>query len=169
MKILISEIPDDGLELDISEKITSESLKSDFPVFAKISIERSNSEVIIKGAIKSEIEQQCSRCLRNYTIEISTPIMAIYHPIEDINKEEQYELKEEELETGFYKNDILDIDEILIEQLLLNIPMKPLCSPDCKGLCPKCGTDLNVTSCNCNTAEIDPRLEVLKKLLERKE
>ncbi len=169
MKISISEIPEEGLELDISEKISSESLKSILPVFAKIRIDRSESEVIIRGSVKGEIEQQCSRCLKNYTIEISSPIVVVYHPIEDINKEEQYELKGEELETGFYKNDILDTDEILIEQLLLNIPMKPLCSPECKGLCPKCGTDLNVSSCNCITTEIDPRLEVLKKLLDRKE
>lgn len=59
----------------------------------------------------------------------------------------------------------LDLDELLREDILLDLPSKYLCSPDCKGLCPKCGKNLNEGDCGCDRKEIDPRLEVLKSLL----
>ena len=58
-----------------------------------------------------------------------------------------------------------DLDELLREDILLDLPSKYLCSPDCKGLCPKCGKNLNEGDCGCDRKEIDPRLEVLKSLL----
>ena len=62
------------------------------------------------------------------------------------------------------EDSMLDIDEALIEDMILNFPLKILCDEDCKGLCPKCGIDLNTGSCSCVTKEIDPRLAVLLKL-----
>ena len=62
----------------------------------------------------------------------------------------------------------IDADEALTEQILLELPLKHLCKEDCKGLCPKCGTDLNKSTCNCETKEPDPRFDVLRKLLENK-
>lgn len=59
----------------------------------------------------------------------------------------------------------LDLDELLREDILLEMPSKYLCGPDCKGLCPKCGKNLNEGNCGCDRREIDPRLEVLKDLL----
>ena len=60
----------------------------------------------------------------------------------------------------------LDVDELLRADILLELPSKYLCKPDCRGLCPKCGKNLNSGSCDCNTHQIDPRLEVLKQLID---
>lgn len=60
----------------------------------------------------------------------------------------------------------IDIDELVTTDILLELPSKHLCSDYCKGLCPKCGTDLNKSTCSCITKDIDPRLEALKKLLD---
>ena len=60
----------------------------------------------------------------------------------------------------------IDLDELLTADILLELPSKFLCSDNCKGLCPKCGANLNETTCNCTTKQIDPRLEVLKQLIE---
>ena len=60
----------------------------------------------------------------------------------------------------------LDLDELIRADILLELPTKFLCSPDCKGLCPKCGRNLNEGPCGCNTHQMDPRLEVLKKLID---
>lgn len=166
MKIIISEIPEEGLELELTEKISSdESIKLLSPVKASLRIDKKGSEVIITGRAKGTVELQCSRCLKTFGMDIDSVIDVVYHPASEINKEEHYELKGDELDTGFYKNDILNTEDLLKEQLVLNIPMKPLCSEDCKGLCPKCGADLNVTQCNCAASEIDSRLAVLKQLL----
>lgn len=169
MKVIISEIPADGVEFELTEKISSESINVLSPVHAFVRIDKKESEVIVKGVINCNVEQECSRCLNPLSMDIKSQINVVYHSDKDIIKEGHYELKSDELDTGFYKNDILDIDELLIEQLLLNIPMKPLCSPNCKGLCPKCGIDLNLTQCNCEISEINPQLALLKQLLKRKE
>lgn len=65
------------------------------------------------------------------------------------------------------ENDCVDVDSALIEAISLNMPMTFLCSSECKGLCPKCGADLNEGKCACPEKEIDPRLEILKKLLDK--
>ena len=64
------------------------------------------------------------------------------------------------------KDGFIDADDTLIEQILLELPLKHLCREDCKGLCPKCGADLNTTQCSCDTSDPDPRFDVLRKLLE---
>lgn len=60
----------------------------------------------------------------------------------------------------------LDLDELVRADILLELPTKNLCTPDCKGLCPKCGTNLNSGSCECDTHQIDSRLEILKQLID---
>ena len=60
----------------------------------------------------------------------------------------------------------LELDELVISDILLELPLKFLCSEDCKGLCYKCGADLNVSECSCDTRPVDPRLEVLRQLLD---
>lgn len=169
MKITVSEIPEEGIELELKESLTLEPYNFLSPVHASIRIDKRETEVIVRGVIKGEVEQQCSRCVKNFSMSITAPIDVIYHPAEDIQREEHHELLTDELDTGFYKNGILDTDDLIREQFLLNMPMKPLCSPDCKGICPKCGADMNIAACNCMVSEIDSRLEVLKQLLIKKE
>lgn len=170
MKIIVSEIPEKGMELELSEKIESDTdLKILSPVRALIRIDKKNSEIFLKGTLSVTLQQQCSRCLKTFDTEMKIDIDTLYRPSKEIDVEEHYELKSDELETAFYKNDEIDIDDLLKEQILLNLPMKPLCSEQCKGLCPKCGADLNITQCKCEISEVDERLAVLKQLLKRKE
>ena len=75
---------------------------------------------------------------------------------------EELELKKEELEISHYYGDFVDLVPILCEQIILLIPIKPLCSPECKGLCPQCGTNLNYSSCDCPRCCIDSRMAALK-------
>lgn len=170
MKIIVSEIPEKGMDLELSEKIESDTdLKILSPVQALIRIDKKNSEIFLKGTLSVTLQQQCSRCLKIFDTEMKIDIDTLYRPSKEIDVEEHYELKSDELETAFYKNDEIDINDLLKEQILLNLPMKPLCSEQCKGLCPKCGTDLNITQCKCEVSEVDERLAVLKQLLKRKE
>lgn len=64
------------------------------------------------------------------------------------------------------QDDKLDLDELVRADILLELPTKFLCSEDCKGLCSVCGKNLNDGACNCNLHQVDPRLEVLKKLID---
>jgi len=91
-----------------------------------------------------------------------------YSPLEGLLEEERQELQAGDMETGFYREGELDLGEIVREQLLLNIPMRPLCGESCKGLCPHCGANLNETTCGCEQKSIDPRMKALEKLLTKR-
>ena len=73
------------------------------------------------------------------------------------------EVEEEDLETSYYRDDQIDLNELLREQFYLALPMKPLCREDCTGLCPQCGTNLNTGTCACAPQWEDPRLAPLRE------
>ncbi|MBF0329792.1 MAG: DUF177 domain-containing protein [Nitrospirae bacterium] len=169
MKITVSEINEDGLELELNEQVESDAINLLSPVHGVLRIGRIAAEVTVKGVANCRVGLQCSRCLKNFDLEINSRIDDVYRPIKEMEKEVHAELKGDELDIGFYRDDVLDTDEIFLEQLLLDVPMKPLCSKDCKGICPECGADLNDMQCDCEPGDGDPRFAVLKKLKERKE
>jgi len=76
------------------------------------------------------------------------------------------EVTEDDLDTSVYRDDQIDVNEVLREQFYLVLPMKPLCREDCAGLCPQCGTNLNGGACGCEPPVEDPRLAPLRKLMK---
>jgi uncharacterized protein len=169
MKIIVSEIPEEGLELELKDDIQSDVVRIVSPVKSVLRLDKIEDEVIIKGTLSADAELECSRCLKHFPTRISSQVNVVYHPVREIVKSEQHELKSAELDTVFYTDNLIETDDLLREQLILNLPMKPLCSQDCKGFCPQCGADLNISGCGCETKETDYRFEVLKKLKKEKE
>jgi uncharacterized protein len=166
MKIVIADIPDEGLIVDLQEKLTPEDVSLSCVAAARLSLHKVGGEIVITGALKTAMDLQCSRCLKEFRQELDIPVNVVYHPIEEAG-DERHALRDDEMDMGFYKGEELDLRELLKEQVLLNEQMKPLCSEQCKGICPKCGTDLNTGQCTCGGKEIDPRLEALKNLLDK--
>jgi uncharacterized protein len=164
MKIIVSEIPVEGLDIELRETIKSDA--SSFPARAQMKIKKVGAEVVISGTIEADLELQCSRCLKDFRSMLTIPVNVVYNPVEILKGEDKHELKLDELDMGFYSGNELDLLDLIKEQIILNLSMKPLCSKSCKGICLKCGTDLNANSCSCTDKGIDPRLEVLKKLLK---
>jgi uncharacterized protein len=169
MKILVSDITDEGLDLEFEETVRSESLALLSPVRVTLRIDKFGGEVLAKGEVKTRIGLQCSRCLKNFPQDVDITVNVVYHPAAELKDDEKHEIKDDELDMGFYQGDELDVQDLVMEQILLSVPMKPLCRESCKGICPTCGTDLNIQPCSCERKEVDPRLEVLKKLLDGKE
>ena len=89
-----------------------------------------------------------------------------YVPAIDSAKEAEREIAEDDLTTAFYSEGALDVIDMLREQFVLVLPMKPLCAQSCRGLCPDCGANLNRTECGCKPVWDDPRLAPLKGLLK---
>lgn len=169
MKIVVDDIPEGGLSLDLS--IEGDKLKGkdaggfdfDFigPVEAHLDLTKAKADVSVTGEIKARIKLECSRCLKEfeYPLEINFYDYFVRGNAEHGEKE----LKPEDLEVDFLEGPELDTTDIVIAQLALEAPTKPLCSTDCKGLCPTCGADLNQGPCGCeNIEKVDPRLAVLK-------
>jgi|WetSurMetagenome_2_1015567.scaffolds.fasta_scaffold00340_17 uncharacterized protein len=169
MKIIISEIPDEGIEVVLTDHLQSDAVRIVSPVEASLRIDKVETDLVASGDLSSAVELQCARCLKNFELKIASPFSVVYHPAGQIGRHEQHELKSDELDTVFYTGDIFDTDDLLKEQLILNLPMKPLCSPDCKGFCPVCGADLNISACDCRPGETETRFEILKKLKTEKE
>ena len=166
MKILITDIPEEGLDLDFTETFVAEEVALVSPVKAHLELTKTFSEIIITGSVKAEMELECSRCLKKYRRFMDEPVHVVYHPLAEIGAD-RHELKDDEMDMGFYQGDELDLQELIREQILLNVQMKPLCDENCRGICSQCGTDLNINTCDCDTKKLDSRLEVLKKLLEK--
>lgn len=115
-------------------------------------VESTSSGIIVDGRLGAGASGQCSRCLADLGLAIESDVQEIYQRTpenEDINPLE---------------GDQLDLRPMVRESLLLAIPEAPVCSPDCKGLCPVCGVDLNRESCSCARPVADDRWSVLDQL-----
>ena len=136
------------------------------PIHLDAHVQKMEEEVAIEGRISTQIEMICSRCLKSYTMSIDDTFEVIYGlQADDQRKGEEVELDDTELNVSYYQDESISVPELLREQLLLLLPMKPLCRDDCAGLCPSCGKDLNEEPCSCARKTVDPRLAVLEQLL----
>ena len=115
----------------------------------------------LAGQLKGDLELACSRCLEPYWLPVATEFDLRYVPRLEAGEGEK-EVEEDDLATALYSDDQIDLGLLIMEQFQLALPMKPLCDPACKGLCPECGTNRNTGSCDCKREWSDPRLEVLK-------
>ena len=116
------------------------------------------------GTVAAELELSCSRCLEPFRLPIAAPFDVRYLPASEAPADVDREVDDEDLETSYYRNHEIDLNELLREQFYLALPMKPLCGEDCRGLCAQCGTNLNAGSCDCAPVWDDPRLAALKGL-----
>jgi uncharacterized protein len=123
----------------------------------------------LAGRVATEIEVTCSRCLEPYVLPVEADFDLRYVPQTENLGEGEQEVGEDDLTTAFYADDQIDLSQLIMEQVQLTLPMKPLCSSACKGLCPQCGTNLNSGSCGCAPKWEDPRLAPLKALKASKE
>jgi uncharacterized protein len=154
---LEGEIEGKSLSNDISIKIIN-PIKFDGDIF------KVNGDYHIHVNIWYTYESNCDRCLKPTAKEIKTVLSGkLKESTGDFNDEDEDE------EIIYYDtNNLLKLDDYIWSQVVSSLPMKVLCSTDCKGLCTQCGIDLNVQSCNCIEDTIDPRLEKLKELFPKK-
>jgi uncharacterized protein len=128
------------------------------PVHIEGDIQNHLGVLKLHATIRALYETQCARCLTPVNVNLDVPCdMILSHDVQDDERDDIYQLE----------GDSVELDDIVIPALLLEVQMVYLCRPDCKGLCPTCGKDRNLGSCGCDGREIDSRLAVLQKLLEK--
>ncbi len=138
-------------------------LRGDLFVFNEVLVKGQaknvGGKIYVNGSVKAKADITCSCCLMPYNIQIDTSFEETYYAASSIDSSDLDD-------TGrIYTGDEIDLREAIIESLILTLPMKLVCRPDCKGLCPACGCDLNTDRCNCNPQAPDPRLASLGELL----
>ena len=121
----------------------------------------------VTGRVRARLEVQCSRCLEPFEVPVDAGFDLRYMPQSENKGEGEREVGEDDLTTAYHREGMLDVVDLLREQFVLALPMKPLCRETCRGLCPHCGTNLNKLQCDCAPKWEDPRLAPLKSLLTR--
>ena len=134
------------------------------PVGFAFEIHKDKDKVRLVGTVATELELPCSRCLEPFRLPIAATFDLRYLPASEASTDVEREVDDEDLETSYYRNDEIDLNELLREQFYLALPMKALCREDCRGLCAQCGTNLNMSTCDCAPVWEDTRLAALKGL-----
>jgi uncharacterized protein len=124
-------------------------------------VNEENKDLLIHGETDVRIAIPCDRCLE----EVPTDFHLVFDKkflLEDADTSEE-EMDEADYMKGFQ----LDIDKMVYDEILVNWPMKVLCREDCKGICKKCGTNLNVKTCDCEKSELDPRMAAIQDIFNK--
>jgi uncharacterized protein len=171
MLIDIDRVPKDGLRLSRNFDFASLELVEEDAVFlqpvqADVTIKKMGDEIWIKGRITTCLSFVCSRCLTPFEFPLDSKFDLVFLP------EEFHELKDELDDEGidqlFYQNRQIDIREVILEQLNLTFPAKPLCSERCEGICAVCGQIRRNGNCGCAIEESDTRREKIKIFVKDK-
>jgi uncharacterized protein len=131
-------------------------------------VRKDEPRFMLSGRVQARLEMLCGRCLEPFTLPVDTQVDLTYVPHPEQAADDEVELSQDDLTTAFYRDQTLDLAEMLREQFYLALPMRPLCREECKGLCPQCGTNLNQSTCACDVRWEDPRLAGLRTLLKKK-
>ena len=121
-------------------------------------------EVVVQGSLRSAARLACSRCAEEFEQPLSVALDAIYLSTPEISSERAKELEEEEADVYPFAEQVIDIAEMARDRLLLSVPLQPLCRAGCQGLCPSCGLNRNVVSCQCAEEKLGSPFEPLKGL-----
>lgn len=171
MKVAFSDISKAGNRYEINDDswFPEPELHRIAPVQAELVLNRKgDSRVEVKGVLRTGVRLACDRCLVDYDFAVDVN----FHLVLEVPAEENWHIKELEctgvdLDTVLLRVPVVDFWDILRQQLYLSLPDKLICSPECKGLCPKCGLDLNTGDCSCVTEAKDSPFAILAALKKK--
>ena len=168
MKILFSEIPADGLRLEISDEswFPDQDLKRSGSVKSRLFMKReSDDRVLLEGEVKTVISFDCDRCLENYQMDLDGKFkLNLEYVAGRMEETAEHECSPVEMDMLYLEEPEIDVFQILYQQIFLMVPEKHVCADECKGLCPGCGGNLNEKSCDCKKDLKPSPFDVLKNL-----
>lgn len=175
MKIRIDDIPESGLQIDFSRDVDTlaQALESipmtpdaviDPRIQGRLQLVNNGKDIALDGTVAASMELRCARCLTQFDVEKEIRLSLVLRagsPTDQFRDEPDTA----EADLIFVEGPELDLGQIILQELLLEIPMKPLCREDCPGLCPGCGAQKGSPECTCaEKAPVDPRWEALERL-----
>jgi uncharacterized protein len=166
MIIRVSELEEQGLRIDdvaaFADALTDPTWRLES---IALEIEPDGTDVFVRGRLAATVPLTCGRCVETFSgrIDADVDVRLVPKP----SGADTVELGADDLDVDFYENDELDLARVVANEATLALPMKPLCRPDCRGLCAACGANRNVVACTCAQRPPDPRLAALGDLAAR--
>ncbi|HLR34217.1 MAG TPA: DUF177 domain-containing protein [Tissierellales bacterium] len=169
MIINLSDLLDEvTISLDFDRKLDLDTLKVNgrdiyftTPIKVNGSIYKASKDIVIDGQILYNYKENCARCLKEFKKSVRTKLSG---KLVNENRIDEEDVEADDVVIE-YNNRHINLERAVINEVILALPMKSLCSSDCKGICQKCGKNLNEGKCDCEIDDIDPRLAKLKELL----
>jgi uncharacterized protein len=179
MRIRLEELAEGALSLKVNEPPESFPVLTEMadsgvcqflgPLKAALRAQRVGDIVEIKGKVSTAVRMDCGRCLQPFEMLLESSFDLAYSPKEPVPEpsgpdHEELELTAEDMGLIYYQGEEINLKNEIQEQVVLAFPLRTICKPACRGLCPKCGVDLNVAVCDCYRAPSDGKFAVLKNL-----
>jgi uncharacterized protein len=173
LKIALNSIPETGkdLSLDLGPEWFGLWLEEDpdlefteAAIQASVNLAKHGQDVLVRGHLAGSLKLSCGRCLETFTAPVAADFDLLLVPGPQAGGPEELELAAADLDRDFYTDEVVDLESLLREQIILALPLKPLCAETCQGLCPRCGANLNQEACNCPPEKVDSPLAQLAKL-----
>jgi len=174
LKVRITDITEKAKHIDTVEEVnlfptliqaqTAGECQFLSPVTVSLSVAREFDHIRVQGSVGATVRLSCSRCLSEFSSDLASSFTIFYTQAATAQPEDEVELGEEDLISATYTGDEIDFSAEVAEQILLEIPYKPLCSEECNGLCASCGIDLNNFDCTCNSNAVSMAFSSLQGL-----
>jgi uncharacterized protein len=146
------------------DRDANQILGLDGPINVQMTISKEERNFMVEGHLSGSVKIRCDRCLGSYSHELEPEFrLLLSSPAQDTDQNE-IELCKNDMTIRFISGDEIDIDDIVMEQIYLSLPIKFLCGQRCHGLCPTCGTNLNKEKCGCREKDGHPAFLKLKEL-----
>jgi len=164
MEILLKDIPDQGLDIAYEEDphlldLVDEDVGFEEKIAIHGRLGKMGEAVSLTGWLTTRLVLRCSRCIKGFTFPLYLELAAQFLPLVQASRvglgKDQEDIKEED-ELHFYRGQSVLLDDFIREEVILAMPIQPLCDPNCHGLCPRCGKDLNLEACGCLREETVP-------------
>ncbi|HLI79557.1 MAG TPA: DUF177 domain-containing protein [Candidatus Binataceae bacterium] len=173
MKLRVDDITAEAKELSFAEpeadinRVLEKGPLTEFrveePIGVNVSYYRAGTELFFEGGLHAATTAICARCAEEFETSRDRDFRFVLAP-KSIGFDDDKDLRDEDLEFSLYDGDQIDLSPLIREQFLLSLPTRPLCREDCRGLCPRCGINLNNGECSCSEETADPRLAALRNL-----
>jgi uncharacterized protein len=138
------------------------------PIEYDLRVSKAGVNIWVQGPVRARLSLVCARCLEEFAFSVQTEMDIELLPKESTPVSPELELKTEEMNIYYYEGDEVDIDPLVFEEVMLDMPIKALCSEACKGICPGCGKNLNLEECQCEKSGSSALGEKLKSFLKER-
>ena len=169
MKVLFEHIPDDGLTIDIRDAswFPDDEVERRGAATAGLRLTKGRDRVLADGWLRCELVLACDRCLEEYTAAMESRFRVDIELLEaddPLLRVEEHACSAGEMDVQYVAEPEVDVSHLLRQQVFLAMPVKRLCRADCRGLCPRCGSNLNIEPCSCSGNDPDSPFAVLAAL-----